>query len=32
VAGHNTSFTISGATIDVNQIDNPRYIKHVKKT
>jgi len=32
VAGHNTSFTISGATINVKQIDNPRYIKHVKKT
>ena len=32
VAGHDTGFTISGATINVNQIDNPRYIKHVKKT
>lgn len=32
VAGHDAGFTISGATINVNQIDNPRYIKHVKKT
>jgi len=32
VASHDTAFTILGATINVNQIDNPRYIKHVKKT
>ena len=32
VAGHDTGFTISGTTINVKQIDNPRYIKHVKKT
>ena len=32
VAGNDTGFTISGANISVNQIDNPRYIKHVKKT
>jgi hypothetical protein len=32
VAGNGTGFTISGAALNVNQIDNPRYIKHVKKT
>jgi hypothetical protein len=32
VTGHDTGFTISGATINVTQIENPRYIKHVKKT
>ena len=32
VAGDDTGFTISGTSLNVNQIDNPRYIKHVKKT
>ena len=32
VAGDGTCFTISGASLNVSQIDNPRYIKHVKKT
>ena len=32
VAGNDTGFTISGATINVNQIANPVYIKHFKKT
>ena len=32
VAGNDTGFTISGTSINVKQIDNPRYIKHFKKT
>ena len=32
VAGNDSSFTISGISINVEQLDNPRYIKHFKKT
>ena len=32
VAGNDTGFTISGTSLIVNRIDNPRYIKHFKKT
>ncbi|MEN8206115.1 MAG: hypothetical protein ABFS24_08880 [Pseudomonadota bacterium] len=32
VAGNGTGFTIAGESLTVNRIDNPRYIKHVKKT
>jgi len=32
VAGNDSGFTISGIAINVEQLDNPRYIKHFKKT
>jgi hypothetical protein len=32
VAGCNHSITIRGESLKVNEIDNPRYIKHLKKT
>lgn len=32
VAGNDSGFTISGVSINVEQLDNPRYIKHFKKT
>jgi len=32
VAGNDTGFTISGTSLSVKQIANPRYIKHFKKT
>lgn len=32
LAGHDTGITIAGTSLNVNPIDNPRYIKHVKKT
>ena len=31
VAGNDTGFTISGESLTVDRIDNPRYIKHFRK-
>ena len=32
VAGSETGFSIDGESMQLEQIDNPRYIKHIKKT
>ncbi len=31
VAGNDTSFTIDGTSMQLEQIDHPRYIKHIDK-